>query len=373
MSHRLTQEEFAARVEEVHGGKYAVKGSFEGRKKRVLVECSCGHKWMPVADELLRGRGCDPCGHKAHRKSHGEFLEDVQKVHGGKVVVDGIYETSQKRVDVHCSICGRKWNPVPERLLRGDGCRQCVCRLKAAQQTKTHEKFREEMRAVHKGNIEAITRYEHWGKKMVFKCLVCQHEWVAIPQSIRAGCGCPKCAGVYRRTHEEFLEDVNKKHGDAIIVVGTFKGCLERIAVRCRDCAHEWSPFATKLLQGSGCPQCSEGGFKMDDPGICYYVRVDNPSGAPLYKIGITNRTVRERFKPEMVDVAIVDIKSFAIGADAYAFEQQLLTKHAHHRYRGPRVFRWSGNDELFTRDVLGLDKGERQLNLFCKEEQCVA
>jgi hypothetical protein len=34
MGRRLTQEEFVAKVKEVHGGKFTVKGTYGGRHKR---------------------------------------------------------------------------------------------------------------------------------------------------------------------------------------------------------------------------------------------------------------------------------------------------------------------------------------------------
>jgi hypothetical protein len=59
---------------------------------------------------------------------------------------------------------------------------------------------------------------------------------------------------------------------------------------------------------------------------------------------------------------------ALAVGVSAHdgdvcAYEQRILQDNPVYRYSGPDVLVGNGNDELFTRDVLGLDPGEdRQL-----------
>jgi hypothetical protein len=86
-----------------------------------------------------------------------------------------------------------------------------------------------------------------------------------------------------------------------------------------------------------------------------YYLRITTPT-KPLYKIGITNRTLAERFPFDSTKITVLKTWDFKKGSDAYEFEQKLLSENASELYHGP-AFLHDGNDELFTRDILELDQ----------------
>jgi len=121
----------------------------------------------------------------------------------------------------------------------------------------------------------------------------------------------------------------------------------------------QMEPSSRELVPGCRLPECAEYGFQSSKPAIVYYLRVSNPSGPALYKIGVTNRTVAERFPRDSKSITILEIFKFQKGAEAYAYEQRTLQDNAAFRYSGPDVLQGNGNDELFIRDVLGLDPGD--------------
>jgi hypothetical protein len=147
-----------------------------------------------------------------------------------------------------------------------------------------------------------------------------------------------------------------------VLVLGKYQGTVAPILVRCNGCKYEWSPVPSTLFQGCGCPKCAEYGFQFNKPAITYYLRIATPD-RPLYKIGITNRTVAKRFPRDMHRITILKIWNFDIGTDAYEYEQQVLRENAFDLYRGPDVLHNDGNDELFVCDVLGLDVNQPQLD----------
>ena len=95
---------------------------------------------------------------------------------------------------------------------------------------------------------------------------------------------------------------------------------------------------------------------KIDEPHIVYYVKVDNGSLGFLYKIGITKHDVHTRFSSSERDVITV-IKEWKFDSrmEARLYEDSVLKSFSDHKYQGPNVLD-SGNTELFTRDVMGLD-----------------
>ena len=54
-------------------------------------------------------------------------------------------------------------------------------------------------------------------------------------------------------TQQEFQNKIPK----SIKPLESYKGGKNRIKVKCIICNHEWTPFARKLLDGGGCPNCN--------------------------------------------------------------------------------------------------------------------
>lgn len=105
---------------------------------------------------------------------------------------------------------------------------------------------------------------------------------------------------------------------------------------------------------GRRCQSCSKSGFDYNKPGILYYIRFTF-EGCYYYKIGVTNRTVKERFHSEPLPYTIIQTTSYPIGSLAYKEEQRILNQYAEFKYKGCLILE-SGNTELFISDVLGLD-----------------
>lgn len=98
-------------------------------------------------------------------------------------------------------------------------------------------------------------------------------------------------------------------------------------------------------------------GFDLEKPGYLYYLAVDTRTYDRLYKVGITNRSVEERFSVSDLEmVTKLHVEYFEVGQDAYDKEQMILANHQWDRYEGPDKILESGNTELFTRDIRGLD-----------------
>ena len=98
----------------------------------------------------------------------------------------------------------------------------------------------------------------------------------------------------------------------------------------------------------------------MDKPAILYYIRFDSEVNSPLYKIGITNKTVSERIitmciNKEYTPVIIKEFY-FETGEEAYAMEKAYHKEFMEYRYFGDAILN-NGNTELFTTDVLQLDR----------------
>lgn len=105
---------------------------------------------------------------------------------------------------------------------------------------------------------------------------------------------------------------------------------------------------------GRRCGQCAVTGFNPNKPASLYYLRFDI-NATPYYKVGITNRTIQERYRDEPLPYTILKDDRYLFGSLAKKDESKILNKYQKYRYKGKPIL-FSGNTELFTKDVLKLD-----------------
>lgn len=97
-------------------------------------------------------------------------------------------------------------------------------------------------------------------------------------------------------------------------------------------------------------------GFDPKKKAILYYLKIND---GKAYKIGITNRTIFDRFsKDDLSKIEVLSIIEFADGIDAKKEETRILKEYKHHKYNGRNLLK-DGNSELFRCDILNLDKGD--------------
>jgi hypothetical protein len=300
---KLTHIEAVNRLEQVHQNRITAIGEYPGRHGHWHVRCQHGHEWRADSGQLFQGSSCRICNHRkasdALFKSHEEVVANIEKVHRNKIIVLGQCQGIRNPVLVESLQCGHQWFSKPATLL---------------------------YTATRNSDV------------------------------------CPDCSPYRLFSQEKALARLSEIHQDKIIAVDQYRGSDKLWTVKCRQCSYEWSSKAANLFgrsrgKGNGCPKCAQRGFNIGKPGILYYVRVSNPFGEPLYKIGITNRSVKQRLHRDIRKITIIETWHFENGAEAFEMEQDILNDYDTDRWTGPNVLT-DGNDELFNIDVLGLDTG---------------
>ena len=93
-------------------------------------------------------------------------------------------------------------------------------------------------------------------------------------------------------------------------------------------------------------------GFNINKPAILYYLKITTEDNQVLYKIGITNRTVEERFSLiDLKKIEIIKQKTYKNGQEALDKENEIKRVFKEYIYKGPKVLD-SGNTELFVKDI---------------------
>lgn len=202
-NYRLTQEEVIARFKKRHGDKYDYSlVEYKGYDSHIKVICPIHGVWEVEAGNHLRGGKCPQCCRDAQRKTTESFITEAKEIWGSRYDYSEVkYINAHKRV---CIICHEKdkngnehgrFYQIARDHLRGHGCKKCKLQHQSEWQTKTNEKFVDEMEGLYqgKGYDFSITEYKKCGEPVRFVCS--KHGIVEMtPTRLLSGYGCPRCA-----------------------------------------------------------------------------------------------------------------------------------------------------------------------------------
>ena len=229
----------------------------------------------------------------------------------------------------------------------------------------TTEVWVQRAKKIHNDDYDyANSIYVNKRTKITIKCNTCNTTFNQWPTDHINGCGCSKCAfsvGSPKYTTTILIEKAKEIFIDKYDYSHTvFTNIEDKVCIICNKCKEIRYQKASSHIQGHEACQCyvTSAGFRNDKPAILYYLSINN---GELFKIGITNRTVQERFLPyELKTIKVLSIIEFSNGKDALKQEQRILSEFSEYRYTGPKVLN-SGNTELFTKDVLNLYNKDQQ------------
>ena len=163
--------------------------------------------------------------------------------------------------------------PTAHALLHGYGCPECgkVKAIKTKKWNVTQEKFLSKIPIDFIGKIDVLGTYSSQYDKIKVKCKECQRIWESTPWRLYRKQGCVICKrkekGVKsRKSHEEYLQDINKIYYGSIYLIGKYTKGNDFIEVKCLQCNYIWNPIAQRLLR-RGCPYCisSKGEKKIEN------------------------------------------------------------------------------------------------------------
>jgi predicted nucleic acid-binding Zn-ribbon protein len=233
--------------------------SYVASNRRILVRCKkCGHQWKPYASTLLHGYGCVVCRKKAMEH---KALTNIMEINPDIEVI-GIYQGMGKSIKVRCKKCGNIWSPIVNNLIRNAShCPECSRKSVNRKLRMSTDDFVRRLSEV-SPTIEVIGPFNGANNRVNVHCKTCGYEWSPIAMNLLTGRGCRKCkyreqAKRQRRTPEQFAQEMSIINPN-IIVFGKYTKACERVEVQCKRCGKKWSPVASSLLAGTGCPSCSK-------------------------------------------------------------------------------------------------------------------
>ena len=286
------------------------------------------------------------------RKTTEEFIAEAKLVHGDKYDYSKTnYTGSKNKIIIVCLKHG-EFEQVANSHLRGKGCKECGI----IKQARSLDQFINMSVYIHNNKYDySYTNYKNSIEKI--KILCPKHgEFYQKPANHLQGQGCPSCDISKKYTKEEFIQKsaiLHKNKYDYSKV--NYVNSKIKITIICPVHGEFSTTPHSHLGIKTGCPSCADYGFQPNKPAYLYYLKVTTNDGQILYKLGITNRTVNERFNlTDLAKIEIVKQKLYENGQDALDWETKLKRQFKEYQYKGPNILS-SGNTELFTEDIIAM------------------
>ena len=242
-----------------------ILGEYVSTDKPIECRClKCNYIWKPTISNLYAGKGCPKCS-GCYKRSPEEFVNELHLI-SPDIEVIGTYVNSRTKVKCRCKECGYIWETTPSSLLSGTGCRNCAVNNWSHTNrvnddvrvfTHSHESFVKEIYKNDKNStIILMDNYVNSTTKLQCRCIKCGYEWMATPYSLKKGKGCPQCN--HRVKTDVYFRQQIKESGFEIDVLEEYKGAHSKLKCCCQKCGFVFEATAHSILQGHGCPKCSQ-------------------------------------------------------------------------------------------------------------------
>jgi hypothetical protein len=359
---KLTTETFIQKARAKHGDRFDYgKVKYVNNKSKVTIVCNSHGEFSQSPGDHLSGKGCLKCKCQKPCLTTDQFIERAMTVHGNRYDYSSVnYLHNKTKVAITCKDHGVFIQSAHSHF-NGAGCPSC-----SGNKVLNTKSFIDRSRVIH-GDRFDYTLVNYVNNETKVK-IVCDHHglFLQAPRDHLMGKICQRCRhDANKSTTEEFIDRSRLIHGyryDYSLV--DYVGHRSKVKIICKDHG-TFLQAPNTHLNGHGCPDCAEGGgYKTTKPGTLYYVRFDFPE-LTLWKIGITNRTVRERFFGFDVKPITLWEKRWNDGSIADELEDDILNdpRYDAYRYRGAPVLQ-SGNTECFTIDIMSLGYSKTSISM---------
>lgn len=135
-------------------------------------------------------------------KTLAQYRKNVRVKHGTRITVAAKEYVNAHTAIAHLCECGNRWDTPPNRVLSSTthGCPACRHARSAQARTLTDQEIRKRMHAVHGNAIKLVGQYRGMMVKHRFKCYKCLGTWkAALNNVLHKASSCPSCAGEVKK------------------------------------------------------------------------------------------------------------------------------------------------------------------------------
>lgn len=215
--------------------------------------------------------GCPICtkiNKKTKLKTHENFENELKNNERfSEYELLSKYKGLQNKLKIKHKKCGNIFYMTANNFKNGQGCPKCAKIKRATKNKKTHMYFINKLKQC--GTFEnyvILSQYDGLKNKILVKYKKCGCESYALPSSLLRGYGCNVCATKEkgknkRKSHEQFLNEINKKYPNQFEIISKYSTRESVIEVKHVICGNVFKIKASNLLNSGSCSVC-----KMSSP-----------------------------------------------------------------------------------------------------------
>ena len=190
-----------------------------------------------------------------------EVAERVKKVWGDTIILDKTtYINMSTKCRFICKYHGEFWS-VPDRVVRGHGCRKCGYERSTKRRISSIEYVVERLKELY-GDAITIdeTTYVKGRKKARFICKKHGEFWARV-DTVLSGHSCNLCGHEKQKvcltdSLEEAQAKLNKKSNNTLVIVkNTFVNSRTKCHIICKNCSYDYYVAPTDAHH---CPMCTK-------------------------------------------------------------------------------------------------------------------
>lgn len=222
----MTTDDIKYRVETVLKSPVKIIGEYVNMKTPITTLClKCNTPWEANVVSLCQGSCCPKCKNSKPKKSHSQFVLDLEKVQPNLIVTSEYCGDSQE-ITYKCKIDGYEGKTVAGRLLtKNTQCTCCSKRKMHNAQCLTQEEFESRLNVINP-NIKVLSQYTGWNEMVTLQCTL--HNTIYLQRgggALDGKCGCSKCVS---SKGEKRIADILKSLGVSYKTQFKFEGCRDK-------------------------------------------------------------------------------------------------------------------------------------------------
>lgn len=297
-------------------------------------------------------------GHQNHFCRDGSLKYDYSKIE---------YKNNHSYITLICPTHG-EFGIIPYNHLKGGACPSC-----ATTSLISNREFIDRCSTIHDNYYDySKTKYKGTRVNVIITCPI-HGDFEQRPQTHSEGGGCRKCAGNAPLTNKIFIGKSIKIHGDKYRYNKTrYISNSQKVIITC-DTHGDFEQMPDSHMRGKGCPVCggiNQGWSKTDFNNACvknnnglavlYVIRCFSENEV-FYKVGITSKSVRERFSGQKTMPYSYDVVHELLAKPSLVWdvESEILRGKYRDRYK-PQVY-FGGCTECLS-NIDGIDQYIRQV-----------
>lgn len=300
--------EFIEKAQRKHNYKYNYEQSiYITCDDKIEIMCPIHGSFWQTPYCHLKGQGCKKCFNVQNankiRKPKKEFIAKCNVLYNSFYNYSLTnYISGKHKIDIICPIHG-KFNQLAGNHLKGHGCPKCSFEKKSF----NTEIFIERSNKIHNNFYDySKVKYKDNNTKVLITCPI-HGDFEQIPRSHFKGIGCKKCGNIKNRKKsntEEFIKKSIKLHGNTYdYSLVEYKNSGKKVTIICKKHGKFFQEPRIHLSK-CGCPKCNKYVGYSKNQWIKYnegnegrlYIIKCNEENEEFYKIGITGRSIKERY-----------------------------------------------------------------------------